>query len=134
MKKNFAVAVFAVMLVACGGDEKASSEELRPMDEPSRGPVAVAETGQTVVVSIDDNVIGMNDTLPPGPTVFTVTNNGSKPHNFVIAQDILDWRLDQDLQPGQTSSVQVDLKAGTTYRASCPLEGHVEQLNFNVSR
>jgi uncharacterized cupredoxin-like copper-binding protein len=134
MKKMFAVTAFAVVLAACGGDETASKEELKPMDEPTRGTVAIAESGQTVVVSIDDNVIGMNDTVPPGPTVFTVTNNGSKPHNFVVSQDILDWRLEQDLQPGQSASVQLDLKAGTTYRASCPLDGHVEQLNFSVSR
>lgn len=129
------IAMFLVL--ACGGDREQATNngtDTSLLGADTRPPVAVAETGHSVVVTIEDNAIGMLDTHPPGPTVFTVTNAGQKPHNFVVERDLLDWRLDQDLQPGETGSVQVDLQAGGTYRAYCPLEGHAEQMTFTVRR
>ena len=125
-----------LLCVACGGEKKeaAGTANDNNLLVDTRPPIAVTEGGQTVVVTLDDNVVGMPTTVPPGPTVFTVTNSGQKPHNFVVERDTLDWRLDEDLQPAATKSVQVDLQAGGTYRAYCPLEGHAEQLSFTVSR
>lgn len=144
MKRVFAVipvvALSLLMLAACGeaereeattpgGDEAATTATA--VDTTStwitgeqRAPIAVAEGGQTVIVSVDDNNIAIPETLVPGPAVFTVTNAGSKEHSLMVkAGETMVKQLDTPVQPAATASMNVDLPAGT-YTVVCPIEGH----------
>lgn len=142
MKRAFvmipAVALSLLMLAACGDGER---EEATTGDETvttataadttstwitgeQRAPIAVAEGGQTVIVSVDDNNIAIPETLVPGPAVFTITNAGSKEHSLMVkAGETMVKQLDTPVQPAATASMNVDLPAGT-YTVVCPIEGH----------
>lgn len=93
-------------------------------------PAAEAQAAepQIVDVALSNFVIDMPDALPAGPTRFAITNNGQAPHNFVIEGNGLNRKLANNLQPGQSGFLNVDLAPGT-YTIFCPVgEGaHREQ-------
>jgi uncharacterized cupredoxin-like copper-binding protein len=61
-------------------------------------------------------------TVPPGTYTFSVKNDGTIEHNFVVqGQNI---RLD-GIQVGQTKTVTAPLTAGT-YTILCDIPGHAE--------
>jgi hypothetical protein len=85
-------------------------------------PVAEAQAAgpQIVDVGLSNFVIEMPDTLPAGPTRFAITNNGQAPHNFVIEGNGQSRRLANNLQPGQSGFLNIDLAPGT-YTIFCPV-------------
>ncbi len=57
-------------------------------------------------------------------------------HSFEISGQGIDKKLDTNLQPGETKTLQVDLKAGS-YVVFCPVDGHQNQgmkVNLTVSQ
>ena len=144
MKKFLAVLTLSLALVACGGGERetgAVSENTPAADTTgtwitgeTRPPIATAEGGQTVMVTMEDNSIAMPTTLAPGPAVFTVTNAGANDHHLEVdAAGTSIKRLDTPLKPMDTASLNVDLPAGT-YTVRCTMEGHQEQIQVTVSQ
>lgn len=139
---TLAAALLTFVLSACGGESEQAGTTATSGDQTAtttagdttstwitgeqRPPIAVTEAGQTVLVSIDDNNIGMPTTVVPGPVVFTVTNAGTKQHDFQVeAANMPLKKLENALEPKGTASLQVDMPAGT-YTVICPIEGHVE--------
>jgi uncharacterized cupredoxin-like copper-binding protein len=59
-------------------------------------------------------------------TTFKVTNAGTFVHNFRIVGQGIKKQLDSNLQPGETNTMQVALKAGS-YEVDCPVAGHADQ-------
>ena len=55
-----------------------------------------------------------------------VTNNGTVAHNFEIEGQGIEEELEQNLQPGATATLQVDLQPGS-YTVYCPVANHREQ-------
>lgn len=87
-----------------------------PTPTPTPTPIAGA-----IDVTISESTIGMPERLLAGPVVFTITNDGTEPHNFVFANDFVgSFFLDADLQPGETGTLSVNLPPGI-YTAYCPL-------------
>jgi uncharacterized cupredoxin-like copper-binding protein len=84
---------------------------------------ATAAAGAPVAVSLREFAIAMPDSLPAGPTTFQVTNNGTIEHSFEIEGQGIEQKLDHNLKPGETMTLQVDLKPGS-YDAYCPVDGH----------
>ncbi|MFM9106041.1 MAG: hypothetical protein ACKOWF_05005, partial [Chloroflexota bacterium] len=73
-----------------------------------------------VDVSLSEGRIDMPVWLGAGPVVFTITNDGTEPHGFVIANDTVGaFFLDADLAPGETQTLAFNLPPGT-YVAYCP--------------
>ncbi len=70
--------------------------------------------------------IRMPAQLPPGPTEFVVTNIGELPHNFEIEGQGIEREFEEDLQAGETRTMQVDLQPGE-YRVYCPVGNHAER-------
>ena len=68
----------------------------------------------------------MPDSLPAGPTTFTVTNDGTIEHSFEIEGQGIEQQLEHHLKPGESMDLQVDLAPGT-YEVYCPVDGHKEQ-------
>lgn len=95
---------------------------------PSAGTPAAspAAEGNTVEVSLTNFEIGMPSELPAGPTTFQVTNNGDSVHNFEVEGQGIEAVLEQDLQPGESATLEVDLQAGT-YEVYCPVGNHADR-------
>lgn len=61
-----------------------------------------------------------------GRVRFQLMNRGSVEHDFMITELIMDMEHQRDLvQPGQTKTVEVDLKPGL-YEVVCTVPGHKE--------
>ena len=80
-------------------------------------------SGNPVPVSLVEFEIRMSKALPAGPTTFTVTNNGTHEHNFEIEGQGIEQVFPANLQPGETNTLQIDLKPGA-YTVYCPVDGH----------
>ncbi len=78
-----------------------------------------------VNVSVTDGGIDMPKSLKPGKTAFIVKNTGKEKHNFEIEGKNLEKSFWLAIGPGDTKTMQVDLKPGT-YEADCKLHGTKE--------
>jgi plastocyanin len=85
-----------------------------------------AAAGGPVEVSLREFAIDMPDSLPAGPTTFTVTNVGTIDHSFEIEGQGIEQELEHHLKPGESMTLQVDLEPGK-YEVYCPVDGHKEQ-------
>lgn len=91
-----------------------------------------SDTGETepaggaVEVTLTDHRIDMPSTLPAGPTTFSITNAGKAEHNFEVEGQGIETELAQNLRPGETGTLQVDLRPGT-YHVYCPVANHQER-------
>jgi uncharacterized cupredoxin-like copper-binding protein len=65
----------------------------------------------------------MPSTISPGLTTFVIKNAGRKEHTFAIKGEGVDQKLSPNPKPGQTATLQVDLKPGT-YTITCPVDFH----------
>ncbi|MCL4244848.1 MAG: cupredoxin domain-containing protein [Candidatus Dadabacteria bacterium] len=61
--------------------------------------------------------------IGPGITVFEVTNEGDKEHSFVIEGLDVMQRLEENLRPGETRTISVELKP-SGYNVYCPVGNH----------
>ena len=101
------VTVAALMLASgCGGDD---NETDSAGSAPSAG-------GQTVSVSETDYELDPSDpTVQPGTVSFEVTNDGGVAHNLEVEGPKGEVELEQDIGPGESDTLTVDLSspAGT---------------------
>ncbi len=107
------LALVAVALAACG----------------SKGPT-------TVEVHLTEYKVEMSKTsLPVGAVKFNITNDGSIVHEILIEQaSAMDVPLQasgaeaevQDIQPGQTVTLEWTIDTPGQYQLSCHLPGHYE--------
>jgi uncharacterized cupredoxin-like copper-binding protein len=89
-------------------------------------PLALAQGGNTVEVTLVDGQIQMENSLPAGPTTFNIVNNGTHEHSFEIEGGELEEELEPHLQPGESGTLTVDLPVGT-YEVYCPVADHQAQ-------
>ena len=112
----FALAVIACFVVAgC-----AKSQSAPATTSPSPSPSAAR---RTVPVELDDYVIRMPASLPPGDVTFTVKNVGKHAHNIKIHGPDVDAVLPKNLRGGESGTLDVHLQPGT-YRVTCPVGPH----------
>jgi uncharacterized cupredoxin-like copper-binding protein len=96
------------------------------------GEIGSSETGllqaadTPVQVSLVEWAIQMPDRLPAGSITFAVTNAGARQHNFEIEGQGIDEVLAQNLQPGESDTLTVELAPGE-YRVYCPVGNHAGQ-------
>lgn len=76
-----------------------------------------------VEVRLSEYAVAMSQTLPAGPTVFHIRNEGQKSHSFKIEGPGIDGSRAAILRPGETSDLQITLQPGD-YRVYCPLGSH----------
>lgn len=77
----------------------------------------------TIEVALADFEIDMPNTLPGGRTVFQVINEGMSEHNFEIEGQGIEQEFPQNLMPGETRSMEVELQPGS-YTIYCPVADH----------
>ena len=80
-------------------------------------------TGQRVSVTMTEYHFTMPATAKAGKTTFVIKNAGRKEHAFEIKGQGIDQKLSPNPKPGQTGTLQVDLKPGI-YNINCPLPFH----------
>src|ERR1043166_339426 len=76
-----------------------------------------------VNVTMTEYHFTMPSTARPGLTTFVIKNAGRKEHTFAIKGEGIDQKLTPNPKPGQTATLQVDLKPGT-YTITCPVDFH----------
>jgi uncharacterized cupredoxin-like copper-binding protein len=82
-----------------------------------------AEGPAAVEVRLTEYAIDMPHTLPPGPTTFTLRNEGHKSHSFKIEGPGIEDMTPTILRPNTTATVQVTLQPGD-YKVYCPIGSH----------
>ena len=79
-----------------------------------------------LTVNLTEYRIEMPATLPAGRATFLITNTGKEKHNFEIEGEQLEMEVSDPLGPGQSRTLEVDLKPGT-YKVYCPVANHDER-------
>jgi uncharacterized cupredoxin-like copper-binding protein len=87
---------------------------------------ATSVMGETVAVSLMEFAIDMPSELPAGPTTFEITNNGTIEHNFEVEGQGIEEELPENLAPGASGTLTVDLAPGS-YEVYCPVGNHRNQ-------
>ena len=119
-------------------EEEEATETTTPTPTPE--PTEPADGGSTpaaatpgatpeanvVQVELTEFEIRMPNELPAGSTTFEVTNIGSIVHNFEVEGQGIEREFEENLQPGETKTMTVDLEAGT-YEVYCPVGDHAER-------
>lgn len=93
---------------------------------PPAGPVDLeAKAGTTILVIMEDTTIALPTIdIPAGPAVFTVTNSGTQVHDLVVEGGNAAVELEGTLDPGQSKTLNIDLKPGIAYEVYCPIQDH----------
>jgi plastocyanin len=118
------------------------ASDCAPITPPPPPPVTPAPTGspaaelatpdatsameETVAVSLMEFAIDMPSELPAGPTTFEITNDGTIEHNFEVEGQGIEEELPENLAPGATGTLTVDLAPGT-YEVYCPVGNHEDE-------
>jgi uncharacterized cupredoxin-like copper-binding protein len=136
-----AVLALTLAMAACGGNDSSNTG-----DNGGGGDTGGGAAGTTVGATEKDFAIALDSTdLSSGSTTFEITNEGPSTHEFVVVKTDLapeslptkkggsevdenSKKIDpidevEDIAPGSTPSMTVDLDAGS-YVAFCNLPGH----------
>ncbi len=85
-----------------------------------------ATEANVVQVELTEFEIRMPEELPAGETTFEVTNVGDAEHNFEVEGQGIEEEFEENLQPGETKTMTLDLAPGT-YEVYCPVGDHAER-------
>lgn len=110
--------VLAVLVAGCGGDDDDDDG-----DDAGTTPAAGA---QMVDVTLTEFSIEMPSSIQAGPVSFVVTNDGSVDHNFEVEGEGIEEEFEEDLAPGESQTLELDLQPGT-YKVYCPVGDHEGQ-------
>jgi uncharacterized cupredoxin-like copper-binding protein len=123
-----ATALSGLALAACGGEEGA--ETIAAPETTTEGATgATGATGEAQEVDVSETEFAIDPANPEaraGTVTFNVTNDGELPHNLEVEGSGVEEELEQDLQPGDSGELTVDLEPGT-YQLYCPVGDHAEQ-------
>lgn len=116
-----AAGVAAFSVAACGGSSSPSSAS--PSATPASPSATAAAAGAATVRLVDFSLQPATLSVAVGTTI-RVVNDGKSPHNFWIRNQAGTVLAKTDnLQPGQSSSLRLDLPAGS-YTDYCQEPGH----------
>lgn len=115
-----AAAAAALALGACGGSDDDGSSETT-----AAATTAPPSGGETVAISETDFKLDPSDpSVKAGEVTFDVTNDGQTAHSLEVEGPNGDQELEQDLQPGDSGTLTVDLSEPGTYEMYCPVDDH----------
>jgi mono/diheme cytochrome c family protein len=103
------------------------SSGLVPSDQQVGPNIAenISLEADRIQVGLAEYEINMPSSISAGLTLFEVTNTGTKEHNFRIEGQGMEREFEENLQPGETQAMGVDLEPGT-YEVDCPIANDAE--------
>ena len=115
------------MLAACGDDDDTATEAATPSttaaDTTAEESTTASGGGETVDLSeVEYKITPADPTVKAGTVTFNISNDGQTVHNVEIEGNGLEEES-EDLQPGATGELTVDLEPGT-YEMYCSIDGH----------
>ena len=125
------LAIAALAVAGCGGDDDEETTAAETGTTTAEAPSGGGETGggaaETVEISATDFAFEPADpTVQAGTVTVELTNDGQAPHNIEIEGPSGEAELEQDLAPGDSGSLEVDLSKPGTYEMYCPVGNHRE--------
>ena len=131
LRISFVVIPFLLLVMITAGCAPAAAPTVATpaMESPTQPAMQSTQSGvpvtgsQTINVNETEFKLDMPGTVKAGMVTFNVTNKGAIPHSLEIQGQGIDQKLPSTLQPGQSGSLQVDLKPGT-YMVFCPVDDH----------
>jgi uncharacterized cupredoxin-like copper-binding protein len=116
-------ALFAIPVVGCGDDD--DDGETEAATEATSTAAGGAGGGETVNLSgTDYRFDPANPTVKAGEVTFVLKNDGQTDHNIEVEGPSGEAELEQDLAPGESGELTVDLSAPGTYEFYCPVDDH----------
>ncbi len=111
-----------------GMDQRGMGVDQRGMSMDQRGMSRRFGNGDSlqVRVMLDDYEIQMPEVLPSGPVELQVRNAGQVPHNIRILGQGIDESLDENLAPGESDRLRLELPTGS-YEVTCPVGDHARR-------
>jgi uncharacterized cupredoxin-like copper-binding protein len=126
----------ALTLAACGSSDDTSSTAAVSSTTPAESTTSASSGssggGQSVDIDETEYKLDPSDaTVKAGSVTFAVTNSGKTTHNLEIEGNGIEEQGTDDLSPGSSGDLTVDLKPGT-YTIYCSIDGH-EDLGMKGS-
>lgn len=131
MRQSLPIICSGLLLIAAIGCQN-RDEQLREEVKQELGEIDTARTdvvdepiepevqsGATAAVVVDENTIGIDQDLVPGPVVLTIRNSGLNDHSLAVSGPGGEWQLETALAPGETGNLEVNLQEGS-YRVYDP--------------
>ena len=124
-------AVFAVPVAGCGGDDddnggNAGGGYGSAVGAAETSTATTAAGGGTVDMSLADFSLNPADpAVKPGTVTFNVTNDGQTTHALEVEGPGEEVET-EDLAPGGSAKLTVDLNEAGTYEMYCPVGNHRE--------
>ncbi len=115
-------ALFALPLAGCGGDDDEGDEGTEASEAST---TAATGAGGTVNLSGTDYKLDPSDpTVKAGEVTFVLKNDGQTAHSIEVEGPNGEAELEQDLGPGESGQLKVDLSEPGTYEFYCPVDDH----------
>jgi uncharacterized cupredoxin-like copper-binding protein len=127
MLRTMLLIVWAVLLTACGGTTKASTEITLDATDFSYSPVSVnVPAGEPVVLTLKNSGVVEHDFVIEKIDVQSVVkkDSGSEAHH--AHGEEMDFDLHISAQPGDTSVLEFTVSEPGTYTFFCSVAGHKE--------
>jgi plastocyanin len=127
------VAALALLGAGCGDDEDEGEPAAEATTEETATEEATTEAeasggGETIELSMTDFAFEpANPTVAPGTVTIVATNDGQAPHNVEVEGPSGEAELEEDLGPGESDELEVDLNEPGTYVWYCPVGDHRDQ-------
>ena len=123
-----ALAPLAIAAGGCGGDDNEGTTAGTPPSAGNGGGKPATGGGaapsQVNVSETDYKLDPADPTVKAGTVTFNVTNDGQVTHSLEVEGPGEESELDQDLAPGQSGTLKVDLSNPGTYEWYCPVDDH----------
>jgi uncharacterized cupredoxin-like copper-binding protein len=124
------IALGGLAVAGCGGDDGSETTATTGASETTTGTSetttgAQAGGGSTIDVSETDYALDpSNPTVKAGEVTINATNDGAVTHSIEVEGPNEEQELENDLAPGDSGTLTVDLSKPGTYEWYCPVGNH----------
>ena len=113
-------------LGACGGDDETTSTATTSAATGASG--ATSGGAEALTVSETEYALDPADpSVEAGTVTIEATNDGEIAHSLEVEGPSGEEELPEDLQPGDSGTLEVDLSEPGTYKWYCPIGNHEQE-------